>query len=205
MEYLSVVAKLIVGSIFLVVYARLGGRSQVNPLSGTEVVSGMVVGAMISGSLFDNSVPVWAVAGVIVLWTVLFILMRYYKRKSLAGEKLIDGKPACLMLDGKLQPDSFNSLNLTLTDFETLIHQAGLHSIGQIREAWQETNGQLTVRTHGDPPLSVLLVERGRAHKDGLDRIDRDEAWLRTELERKGIRLKDVFCAEWFDGEVHVY
>ncbi|MCC8165180.1 MAG: DUF421 domain-containing protein [Planctomycetes bacterium] len=205
MDYLAVVAKLLVGSIFLVLYARLGGRSQVNPLSGTEVVSGMVVGAMISGSLFDNSVPVWAVAGVIVLWTVLFILMRYYKRKSLSCEKLIDGKSACLMLDGKLQPDSFNSLNLTLTDFETLIHQAGLHSIGQIREAWQETNGQLTVRTHGDPPLSVLLVERGRVHKDGLERVGRDEVWLRTELERKGVVLEDVFCAEWFDGEVHVY
>ncbi|MCD8138973.1 MAG: DUF421 domain-containing protein [Planctomycetaceae bacterium] len=205
MEYLPVIGKIVIGSVALVVYARVGGRSQVNPMAGTEVVSGMVVGAMISGSLFNNDVPVWAVGGVILLWTVLFILMRKYKTKSLSGEKLVDGHSVCLVADGCLQPHNFDRLNLTLTDFETMIHQSGVHAISELREVWQETNGKLTISKNDDQMLSVLLVERGRIHEEGLSRIGKDREWLKAELGNKGISLQDVFCAEYHNAELRVY
>ncbi len=205
MQYLPVLGKIIVGSIALVIYARLGGRSQVNPMAGTEVVSGMVVGAMISGSLFNNDVPVWAVGGVILLWTILFILMRNYKRKSLTGEKLVDGKSVCLVSGGHLQPNNFDSLNLTLTDFETMIHQSGVHAISELRDVWQETNGKLTITKKDDPMLSVLLIDRGKVHEDGLSRIGKDRSWLEAELLGRNIRLKEIFCAEYQDGALDIY
>ncbi|MCD8351872.1 MAG: DUF421 domain-containing protein [Planctomycetaceae bacterium] len=204
MDYLPVIGKILVGSVTLVVYARLGGRSQVNPMAGTEVVSGMVVGAMISGSLFNNDVPVWAVGAVILLWTLLFSIMSKYKRKSLSGEKLVDGQSVCLVSDGRLQPQSFDSLNLTLTDFETMIHQAGVHALSELREVWQETNGKLTISKYDDPKLSVLLVERGRVHKDGLSRIGKDQEWLKTQIESKGVTLSEVFCGEYHNGTVRI-
>ncbi len=205
MEYLPVIGKILIGSLALVVYARLGGRSQVNPMAGTEVVSGMVVGAMISGSLFNNDVPVWAVGAVILLWTVLFILMRKYKTKSLSGEKLVDGASVCLVSDGCLQAHNFDKLNLTLTDFETMIHQAGVHAISELREVWQETNGKLTISKNEDSALSVLLVERGRVHADGLSRIGKDRDWLNAELANKGLALSEIFCAEYHDGDLRLY
>lgn len=205
MDYLQILLKILIGAAMLVVYARLGGRSQIRPLSGTEVVSGMVVGALISGSLFDETVPVWALAAAILVWTVVFVGLRKWKSKRIGAELLVDGKAKQLVRGGTLVAENFEGQNLTLRDFETLIHQEGIRSLRELEDVWYEANGKLTILKKGEAPYSTLLVEKGQIYHDGLQYIGRDESWLTGQLGRQGTRLEEVFCAEWDNGKLAVY
>lgn len=205
MNYIQILLKILLGTAMLVVYARLGGRSQIHPLSGTEVVSSMVVGALISGSLFDDTIPVWALAAAILVWTAVFFGLRRWKSRRVRAELLVDGKARRLVHNGELLADGFGSLNLTVRDFETLIHQEGIRSLGELQHVWYEANGKLTILKKGEEPHSTLLVERGQMYTDGLELIGKNEEWMRGELAARGIPLKDVFCAEWAHGELSVY
>ena len=87
------------------------------------------------------------------------------------------------------------------------IRTEGLDSTEDIKSAIMETNGKLTVRTHGAKSRGSLLplIADGRLVEDGLRLADRDGTWVARQLRDQGYSsAKQVFLGELVDGKLEV-
>uniref|UniRef100_UPI0025B813F9 YetF domain-containing protein n=1 Tax=Desulfovibrio sp. TaxID=885 RepID=UPI0025B813F9 len=61
-----------------------------------------------------------------------------------------------------------------------------------------EPNGQLTVQKKEDPHISNVVLNNGAVVEAALEVIDKDETWLKAELQKQGYdSYENIFFAEW--------
>ena len=85
------------------------------------------------------------------------------------------------------------------------LRAAGVQRIQDVKRAVLEQNGQLTVVQMGEKNIRFPLIADGQVNPDVLKLIDKDEAWLNQELHRQGYEPRDIFLAEYLDGQVLLY
>lgn len=203
--YLQIAVKLLAGFVVVVIYINLSGKGSLAPISALDQVGNIVLGAVIGGPLYNPNISVFMLVGVAGTWAALLLLVRYLSFKRTEVKNIVDGKSVCLMKNGKLLTDNFVTARLSVRDFIMLLHQRGYPNLDELKNVWFEYNGQMSVVKKGDDNMATMLVEGGQIDAEHLERMDRDEAWLLAELEKQGVALEDVFCAEWHRNKLWVY
>ena len=88
-----------------------------------------------------------------------------------------------------------------------LSYAAGIYEIKTVKRAVFEQNGQLSIIRYGDDDLRYPLIIDGQLDDDVLEIIDRDEEWVKAELEKQNITIEQVYIGEYLNGQLvaHVY
>ena len=76
-----------------------------------------------------------------------------------------------------------------------------------MKRAVLEQNGQLSIIQYGDHELRDPLVIDVQLDHDILDIINRDEEWLKAELEAQKLTINQVYIGEYLNGQLitHLY
>ena len=77
--------------------------------------------------------------------------------------------------------------------------------VTDVKRAVLEQNGQLSVVQFGDENIKFDLIDDGQINHFTLDIIEKGQDWLEEEVEKQGYKIKDVYIAEYKDGEVVIY
>ena len=97
--------------------------------------------------------------------------------------------------------------SITANDLMFKLRAAGIYEIKTVKRAVFEQNGQLSIIQYGDDNLRYPLIVDGQLDDDVLEIIDRDEEWVKAELEKQNITIEQVYIGEYLNGQLvaHVY
>ena len=70
-----------------------------------------------------------------------------------------------------------------------------------MKRAVLEQNGQLSITQYGDQDLRYPLID-GQLDHDILNIINRDEEWLKTELEAQNLTINQIYVGEYLNGQL---
>ena len=97
--------------------------------------------------------------------------------------------------------------SITANDLMFKLRAAGIYEIKTVKRAVFEQNGQLSIIQYGDDNLRYPLIVDGQLDDDILDIIDRDEEWVKAELEKQNLTVEQVYIGEYLNGQLvtHLY
>ncbi|MBM7095419.1 DUF421 domain-containing protein [Bacillus sp. H-16] len=129
-SFLDMTIKLILGFFFLFLFliTRLLGRTTINQLTPFDFVSPIVLSELLGNAVFEQNVPVYFVVYSIFLWGILLVIMEkgLLKLKGLRGP--LEGKPAIVIRDGKIDRKELKKNRMNLNQLMSLLIQSEVFS-----------------------------------------------------------------------------
>ena len=199
--------KLAMGIIGLVLQINLMGKGNLAPTSAMDQVQNYVLGGIIGGVIYSDSIGVLQFSLVLVLWTLLIFTLRFVKNHNQFVKSIIDGKPVWVILNGKVQTAECMRNGISAHDLMFKLRAAGVYEIATVKRAVLEQNGQLSIIQYGDESLRYPLIVDGQLDSDVLDIINKDEEWVKAQLEEQKLELNKVYIGEYLNGKLitHLY
>lgn len=197
--------------IILIVVMRASGKRQIGQLQPHELALTLIVAELIAAPITEADVPLWH--GLIPIASLFIVesFVTYFSLKSHRFRSCISGSPSILIENGVISQSELRKQRITLTDLEEQMREEGIDSFRHVRLAILETNGRfsffLDSQTRPVTPSDLSLQPQdaamwsvildGRIDTDNLQRIQRDTAWLTTQLKKRGYAsASQIFHAE---------
>ena len=141
------------------------------------------------------------------MWTLLIFTLRFIKNHNQFVKSIIDGKPVSVILNGKVQTAECMRNGISAHDLMFKLRAAGAYEIASVKRAVLEQNGQLSIIQYGDESLRYPLIVDGQLDSDVLDIINKDEEWVKAQLEEQKLELNKVYIGEYLNGKLitHLY
>ena len=203
MEAYSLLAfKLLMGILGLVLQINLLGKGNLAPTSAMDQVQNYVLGGIIGGVIYSDSVGLLQFFLVLILWTLLVLSLKFIKTHNHWVKSVIDGKSVWVIVNGEIQTEECMKNGISAHDLMFKLRAAGIYEISAVKRAVMEQNGQLTVIQYGDESLRYPLITDGQIDHDILEIIKRDDEWLKQELDRLHLDASKVYIGEYIDGKL---
>ena len=203
MEAYSLLAfKLLMGILGLVLQINLLGKGNLAPTSAMDQVQNYVLGGIIGGVIYSDSVGLLQFFLVLILWTLLVLSLKFIKNNNRWVKSIIDGKSVWVIVNGEIQTEECMKNGISAHDLMFKRRAAGIYEIAAVKRAVMEQNGQLTVIQYGDESLRYPLITDGQIDHDILEIIKRDDEWLQQELDRLHLDVSKVYIGEYIDGKL---
>ena len=194
MEAYSLLAlKLLMGILGLVLQINLLGKGNLAPTSAMDQVQNFVLGGIIGGVIYSDSVGLLQFFLVMVLWTLLVLSLKFVKNNNRWVKSIIDGKSVWVIVNGEIQTEECMKNGISAHDLMFKLRAAGIYEIAAVKRAVMEQNGQLTVIQYGDESLRYPLITDGQIDHDILEIIKRD---------RLHLDASKVYIGEYIDGKL---
>lgn len=131
---------------FLIGLLRLTGRRQIGQLAPFDLVLLLVLSNAVQNSMNggDNSV----VGGLVSATTLVAVnwLVSYATFRSKRLARVIEGRPQVIIHNGHVYRDVMQHEQLTQSELDAALRQAGCGCVEDVHFAVLENNGQITVR-----------------------------------------------------------
>ena len=203
MEAYSLLAlKLLMGILGLVFQINILGKGNLAPTSAMDQVQNYVLGGIIGGVIYSDSIGLLQFFLVMVLWALLVLSLKFIKNHNRWVKTIIDGKSVWVIINGKVQAEECMKNGISAHDLMFKLRASGIYEISAVKRAVMEQNGQLTVIQYGDESLRYPLITDGQVDPDILEIINRDEAWLQQEFDRLKLTAVQVYIGEYIDGKL---
>lgn len=182
--------------ILLMLVIRLLGKREVGQLSVFDLVIILII-ADIGAMGIDHKKQF--VPSILCL----FLLLGLQKVFSLlllhisCLRQIVDGKPKIMVYNGKINYKEFKKENYTIDDLLNQLHTEGIMDIDEVRLAFLETSGRLSVFAKNMYDEIVLpVVISGKADKDMLKFLNMSEHKLNSLLNDEQTTVKNVlYCS----------
>lgn len=140
---ISFIRTLILYSI-IVAALRVMGKRQIGELEPSELVITILVSELAAIPMQDLGIPL--TAGIVPILTLisLEILMSFLCLKSIKLRKLLNGKPAVIIRNGKLDRKKMQQIRVTTDEVLEALRQQNISSIDDLKHGQIESNGQLS-------------------------------------------------------------
>lgn len=205
--YTFLAIKLAIGIIGLVLQIYLMGKGNLAPTSAMDQVQNYVLGGIIGAVIYNDNIGIFQFSLVLILWTLLIFTLRFIKNHNRLVKSIIDGRPVWVILNGKVQTGECMKNGISAHDLMFKLRSAGIYEIASVKRAVLEQNGQLSIIQYGDQDLRYPLIIDGQLDHDILDIINRDEEWLKAELEAQNLTINQIYIGEYLNGQLitHLY
>jgi len=154
---LEVIFRSTVMFIILLLTLKMTGKRGVKQLSIFETVIIIALGSAAGDPMFYEDVGIMPAA---VVFTVIIILYRsvtWLTGKSKKFEEFIEGKTECLISEGKFSVSTFKKESLAQDEFFTELRIKSVEHLGQVRHAFIETSGEVSVFFYDDKDVGYGL------------------------------------------------
>jgi uncharacterized membrane protein YcaP (DUF421 family) len=154
---LEVIFRSTVMFIILLLTLKMTGKRGVKQLSIFETVIIIALGSAAGDPMFYEDVGIMPAA---VVFTVIIILYRsvtWLTGKSKRFEEFIEGKTECLISEGKFSVSTFKKESLAQDEFFTELRIKSVEHLGQVRHAFIETSGEVSVFFYDDKDVGYGL------------------------------------------------
>lgn len=177
------------------------GKREVGQLGIIDLIVSILVAelAVISIENFDENI-FRSIVPIITL-LVLQVSLALLSLKSPKIRIFLDGNPSVIINNGQVNYKEMIKQKYNLDDLMVQMRDKGYKSIEEIEYAILENNGTLSIfpytngkkNTKSIVPLPLVLDSS--IQEDSLKIINKDKSWLYNLLNKKGIKLDDVFYA----------
>ena len=202
MEIIKVILTALLSLVALFIIAKNMGHKQVAQLDFFDYVSGITIGSIGAELATELEKPYKPLIALCV-WGGASLLLNLLTHKLPKTRKYINGTPTILMNDGRLYRSNLKQAKLDLSEFMLLCREQGYFDLDEIQTAIFEHNGKLSIlpKAANRPAtpedlniavksahIGVEVIMDGRMLGENLERMGRDEKWLKKQLKSQGAR-----------------
>ena len=204
-NYIEILIKLALGLVSLVFVINVTGKGNLAPNSAIDQIQNYVLGGIIGGVIYSNSITILQYAEILIMWTILVLLLKWLTNNVGFVKQMIDGKPTLLIKNGEIDPEACRSVGLSASDVALKLRSQGIFQLKEVKRAVREQNGQLIVVQNGDENPKFPVITDGVIQSDVLDTLSLTEEWLIDHLNKQGYdNVANIFIAEYDKGQLSV-
>ncbi|HHR6017010.1 TPA: DUF421 domain-containing protein [Providencia alcalifaciens] len=204
--YAPIIIKLGLGILCLIVQINLMGKGNLAPSSAMDQVQNYVLGGIIGGVIYNESITVLQFILVLIIWTLLVFTLKFLKENNPLIKRVIDGKPITLVHNGNVNVKKCLKNGVSANDLMFKLRSNGIYEIEQLKRVVLEQNGQLTIIQSGDENIRYPIIVDGLANGDLLEIIGKDIGWLEDNISKQGFnKISDVYLGEYLSGRINLY
>ena len=201
--FLLVAIKLLIGFLALITIINISGKGNLAPNSASDQVQNYVLGGIIGGVIYNNSIKILDFIGILCIWCALVLGLKWLKQHVVKVKQVIDGKALIIIDEGKINIENCKKVGLSAHDVSFKLRTNNVYSIKDVKRAIVEQNGQLIIIHYGEENPKFPLITDGHLQTDILEVIGKDEDWLIEEIKKQGLeKYSDVFLGEYVDGKL---
>ncbi|MCR1901791.1 DUF421 domain-containing protein [Ligilactobacillus apodemi] len=204
--YMTVLIKFILGLLCIILQINLVGKSNLAPVTPLDQVQNYVLGGIIGGIIYSESVTVFQFLMVLLMWTLVVMVLQFLKNHNHLAKALVDGRPVILIRNGQIEVENCLRRGVTADELMFRLRMNGIYELARVKRAVLEQNGQLTILEYGDKEsIRYPLISDGIVNLDVLEMTSHDEEWLENQLKFKGFAsASEIFLAEYISGQLRV-
>lgn len=201
--FLLVAIKLLIGFLALITIINISGKGNLAPNSASDQVQNYVLGGIIGGVIYNNSIKILDFIGILCIWCALVLGLKWLKQHVVKVKQVIDGKALIIIDEGKINIENCRKVGLSAHDVSFKLRTNNVYSMKDVKRAIVEQNGQLIIIHYGEENPKFPLITDGHLQTDILEVIGKDEDWLIEEIKKQGLeKYSDVFLGEYVDGKL---
>ncbi len=209
-----VVINSVTSFVYLFIISKVLGKKQIAQLEFIDYAVGISLGSIIAEWAFDTERPFYFYIIASSIFFVLALFVAIIGRKNTFFKRMIKGKPATLVYEGKIIYKQLNKCKIDVNDLLSMLREKGFFDIDDVAYALFETSGKLSVLPKGnkvpvvvqDLPnakiskssLTNVLVVDGEISKSGLNELNKTKEWLFEKLNLESKKdLKNILLASY--------
>lgn len=201
--FLLVAIKLLIGFLVLITIINISGKGNLAPNSASDQVQNYVLGGIIGGVIYNNSIKILDFIGILCIWCALVLGLKWLKQHVVKVKQVIDGKALIIIDEGEINIENCRKVGLSAHDVSFKLRTNNVYSMKDVKRAIVEQNGQLIIIHYGEENPKFPLITDGHLQTDILEVIGKDEDWLIEEIKKQGLnKYSDVFLGEYVDGKL---
>lgn len=191
---------------FIFIIYRIMGKREVGQLGIIDLIVSILIAELVVISIenYDKTI-LYSLVPILTL-TILQITLAYFTLKKPKFRNFLDGNPSVIIKNGKVNYKEMMRQKYNLDDLLVQMREKGYRSIEEIEYAILENNGTLSVfsNTNSKTPLPLPLILDSNIQEDTLKLINKDEKWVFNLLNKKNIKLEEVFYAFYKDKNIFI-
>ena len=160
--------------IIILVSLRILGKRGVKQLSVFELVVIIGLGSAAGDPMFYKDVGILPALVVFTMVVGLYSLITYLIGQNKKFENLVEGRPVCLIKDGKFSIDNFKKEALGEDEFFAELRIQGVSQLGQVEEAIVESSGGISIFFYPDEEVKFGLPIMPHSLDDSVKTIPAD-------------------------------
>lgn len=201
--YLLLILKTAVLYLFIIFVYRIMGKKEVSELGISDLIVTVLIAELAALSIEETESSIFISIIPIIVLVASEMIIGYIEMKSNKIRRFIDGHPSVIIKDGKVRFSVMTKLRYTLDDLVLELRNQGIKSIEEVDYAILETTGDLSVfKNTKDYPLPIILD--GVIDRNSLKEIGKNEIWLNKLLEKKNLKLENVFYAFYKKDKTYI-
>lgn len=193
--------------IAITVFMRLMGKRQLGELQPTELVITILLSEIAAIPMEDNETPLLNSLMATALLVCLEIINSVINMKNPKFSYFLQGRPAIIIENGKLNQRKLKSLRFTADDILEQLRQKDIFDISEVDFAVVETNGTLSVKKKGkfepltagqfginskDKPVPTLIINDGNIISSSLSGTSVTLKQVNNILKKEKVNCEEV-------------
>lgn len=219
-EWLNIIIRSFVSLIYLFFLTKLIGKRQLSQLTIFEYIVGIIIGEVAGFVATDMDGPMLYGLMAMTIYAVFPVLIRWIALKSKAVRNFVDGNGTILIKDGKVLEDNLKKERMTVEELMEQLRLKNAFKVADVEFAVMEANGAVSVllKSQNQPitpkhlgvqvspskePQAVIMD--GVIMDEPLATLGLNRQWIKTELEKAGVALENVFLGQADDtGQLYL-
>ena len=193
-----------VAFVYLFIISKVLGKKQIAQLEFIDYTVGISLGSIAAEMATNTETPFYFFLIAMTIFFALALLVAIVGRKNTFLKRLLKGKPATLIYDGKINYKELKKNNIDVNDLLSMLREKNYFDIADVAYAVFEPSGELSVLPVGaqkplvmqdldeskieKASLTNIMIADGAVSYSGLKNINKDVDWL---FNRLNIKSKD--------------
>ena len=131
--------------LILIVALKFLSKRGVKQLSVFELAILIALGSATGDPMFYEHIPVLYGIAVIFVVILLYRTITNFTAKSKIIETVLEGKPTCLIENGKIEFSNYKKIGLPYDKFFAELRLKSVDHLGQVKKAYLETSGEISI------------------------------------------------------------
>ncbi len=207
-ELCIVLVRTIIFYFFIVLLYRVMGKREIGQLGVIDLIVSILMAELVAISIENTEDSIMQTIIPLTLLGFLEILLAFISIKSRKFRSFFDGKPSLIICNGKVNYKEMVRQRYSMDDLLYSLRQKEIGSIFEIEYAFLEANGKLSLFKYKPFGLKreypMPLILDGEINKVTLNKINKDEIWLKSELKKKNLNIKDIFYAFYKNKKIYL-
>lgn len=204
--YTPIVIKLGLGILCLIIQINLMGKGNLSPSSAMDQIQNYVLGGIIGGVIYNESITVLQFVLVLIIWTLLVFILKFIKEHNRFVKHIIDGRPINLIHNGTVDVKECLKSGVSANELMFKLRANGVYEVEKLKRVVLEQNGQLTIIENGDENIRYPIIADGLVNPDVLEILDKDSEWLKSKIAEQGFDdISEVYLGEYLSGRLKLH
>ncbi len=194
--------------IIIILAIRLMGKRQISDLQTSELVVTLLISDIAAIPMQNSGVPLLSGLIPMAILVVCEVILSAVMMKSSKFRKLVCGKPAIVINDGKIDQNQMKELRMSTEDLNEQLRQLDVFNISDVAFAIIETNGKMSVlkKPEKQQPdnnllgiavpntgIQTIVISDGEYSDFSLSLCGLSRDWVDGILSAKKLDIKDIF------------